>query len=454
MATEQTRPTTLAGIKRLAKFIKTARGIPHHAALDEAAQKAGFQNLRHAQSVLGESKYELHQAFVTFYWAEREDVPSSIDRGSILRSGRTTVKFLLPVPLKEILPGRALDRTPYIDDFRLESPDHLERRGDYYDELDGVRMAKKVALALNFMAVTGLRAPLANEMPWSSRLKLSNNADHCSYWYDNESQCIVILDEPYRPLFQDEIAWANDHGFHTVGVPWRGIYEAGYKPRLHATSEAALSRLIVRLQALEARLNDEKWTYDSQGYESQFISPARHLSGKRKKPRIMPTPQGVERSGAVPCGPGLPGYPSSWRPARRMDLDRHLHIGPIMSSLMASLIMGWSGAGLGQVAGTLCSWFRSEYNDEELPSELSRQIYDLPKPTIIRGTKKQLTALAEVRQTIVEGYQECKPKRGLLERIDRADRWIRRHVSHLEAMEADISAHRLAESRRGDGVAQ
>lgn len=405
---------------------------------------------------MGESEYKLQQTFVTFYWAEREDVPSSVDRGSILRSGRTTVKFLLPVPLKEILPGRALYRTPYIDYFRLDSPDHLERRGDYYNELDGVRMAKKVALALNFMAVTGLRAPLANEMP-RSRLKLSDNADHCSYWYDNESQCIVILDEPYRPLFHDEIAWANDHGFHTVGVPWRGIYEAGYTPRLHATSEAALSRLIVKLKALENRLNGEKWTYDSQGYETQFISPARHLSGKRKKPRVMPTPQGVERAGAVPCGPDLPGYPSSWRPARRLDLDRHLHIGPIMSSLMASVIMAWSGAGLGRVGGTLSAWFRSEYKDEELPNEHSRQIYDLPKPTIIRGIDKQLAALAEVKQTIVEGYQECKPKRELLERIDRADRWIRRNLAHLEAMEAmeaDISAHRLAESRRGDGVAQ
>lgn len=429
MATEHTRPTTLAGVKRLAKFIKRARGIPHHAALDEAAQKAGFQNLRYAQSVLGESARDLHQAFVTFYWKEREGFLSSLEPGPVLRSGRTTFKFLLPVPLRDLLPGRALDRTPYIDDdFRLEAPDHLELRSDYYSEHDGVKMAKQVALALNFMAATGLRAPRASEK-LRPNLNLSDNADHCSYWYDEESKCIVILDEPYRSLFEDDIAWAKDHGFHTVGVPWRGIYYTDETPRLHAVSEPTLSRLVGKLEALEARLNDEKWTYDSQAYESQFISPARVLSGKRKSPRIMPTPQGVEHAGAVPCGAGQPGHRSRWRPVRRMDLDKHLHIGPIMSSLSVSVTMAWSGARLGQIGSTLDAWFRSEYEDAELPNKQSRQVYDLPKPTFIRGIANQLTALADVRQTIVEGYQDCKPKMELLERIDKAERWIRRNLA-------------------------
>lgn len=290
MATEQTRPTTLAGIKRLAKFIKGARGIPHHAALDEAAQKAGFQNLRHAQSVLAESAGDLNPAFVTFYWEEREDFLTDLEPGPLIRSGRTTFRFLLPVPISDLLPGRALDRTPYIDaDFRLDAADHLELRSDYYSEHHGVRMAKQVALTLNFMAATGLRAPLSGEMQ-RPRLELSDNADHCSYWYDGESKCMVILDEPYRRLLQDEITWAKDHGFHTVGVPWRGLYGTDDTPRLHAVSEPTLLRLVGKLQALEGRLNDEQWTYESQPYESQFISPARVLSGKRKPPRIMPTP--------------------------------------------------------------------------------------------------------------------------------------------------------------------
>lgn len=453
MATEKIRPTTLAGIKRLAKFLKKAQGIPLHAALDGAAQKAGFQNLRHAQSVLGESSRALHQTFLTFYWQEREDFPHSMDSGAVLRSGRTTFKFLLPAPLKDLLPGRALERTPYMDDFRLEAPDHLELRGDYFGEHEGVRMARQAALALNFMAVTGLRAPLASEYPRPD-LKLSDNADHCSYWYDAEEKSIVVLDEPYRPLFQDEIAWAEDHGFHTAGVPWRGIYGTDDKPRIHTRSASALSRVIEKLEALEARLEVENWTYESQAYESQFISPARLLSGKRKNPRVMPTPQGVERAGAVPFGHGLAGYPSRWRPKRRMDLEKHLHIGPIMSSLMVSVFMAWSGRRLGRIVGTLSSWFQYEYEDAELPSKEARQVYDQPNPTIIRGTANQLSALAEVKQVIVEGYQDCKPKKELLESIDKADRWIRRNAHDVEAMEASISARKLAGLRSGDGLAE
>lgn len=93
-----------------------------------------------------------------------------------------------------------------------------------------------------------------------------------------------------------------------------------------------------------------------------------------------------------------------------MDLDKHLHIGPIMSSLSVSVTMAWSGARLGQIGSTLGAWFRSEYEDAELPNKQSRQVYDLPKPTFISGTANQLTALADVRQTIVEGIRTASPR--------------------------------------------
>lgn len=427
MATENTRPTTLAGIKRVAKFIKQEKSIPHHAALDEAAQKAGFQNLRHAQSVLGEPAQHLHQTFVTFYWKEYGEGPEPFKRGPALRSGRTTLSFLLPLPLQDILPGRSLERTPYLAGFRLEATDHLELRGDSNSEYEGLRMAQQAALALNFMAATGFRAPFANEMPepW---LNLSKRADHQSSWYDEESKCFVILDEPYSPLFQDEIDWAKEHGFHTVGVRWRGVYSAGDTPRLHSVSDVLITRSVKKLLALEARLNDEEWTYDSQAYDSQFISPARALSGKRKSARLMPPPQGVERAGAVPCGSGEPGYRSRWRPARRMDLDKHLQIGPILESLPFSMIFD-SASGLQGVRMTLNKWFEEEYEDAELPDTQMRQDYYSPAPTAIKGAADVLAELAVVRQNVVEGYQDCKPKRDLLDRIDRSERWVKRYAA-------------------------
>ncbi|MDH4874416.1 hypothetical protein [Pseudomonas sp. BN515] len=52
---DQIHPTTLVGIKRLAKTIKKAKGILHAQALDEAAKQAGYQNFRHAQRALSSS---------------------------------------------------------------------------------------------------------------------------------------------------------------------------------------------------------------------------------------------------------------------------------------------------------------------------------------------------------------------------------------------------------------
>jgi len=52
MSADPIRPTTLAGIKRLAKTIKRARGISHAEALDAAANEGGFQNFRNARNIL------------------------------------------------------------------------------------------------------------------------------------------------------------------------------------------------------------------------------------------------------------------------------------------------------------------------------------------------------------------------------------------------------------------
>lgn len=52
MISKAIRPSTLDGIKRLAKSLKRERGIQHARALDEAAQAAGFQNFRHASNAL------------------------------------------------------------------------------------------------------------------------------------------------------------------------------------------------------------------------------------------------------------------------------------------------------------------------------------------------------------------------------------------------------------------
>lgn len=49
-----TPPSTLKGIKRLAKAIKKEQGVTHTTALTMAANKAGYQNYSAALAALGE----------------------------------------------------------------------------------------------------------------------------------------------------------------------------------------------------------------------------------------------------------------------------------------------------------------------------------------------------------------------------------------------------------------
>jgi len=50
------KPTTLEGVKRLAKQIKKDTGVTHSAALEEAAKAAGYENYQAAIRGLGEEK--------------------------------------------------------------------------------------------------------------------------------------------------------------------------------------------------------------------------------------------------------------------------------------------------------------------------------------------------------------------------------------------------------------
>ncbi|WP_259369674.1 DUF5623 domain-containing protein [Pseudomonas asiatica] len=142
----------------------------------------------------------------------------------------------------------------------------------------------------------------------------------------------------------------------------------------------------------------------------------------------MPPPQGVERDGAVPCGPGEPGFRSRWRPARRMDLDKHLQVGPILENFPFSMIFSPTSP-LIDVRITLNKWFEEEYEDAELPDKQMRQDYYSPAPTPIRGAADVLAGLGVVRQMVSDGYQDCKPKKDLLDRLDRCEEWVRRFAA-------------------------
>lgn len=46
------KPTTITGMKSLAKQLKKHYGYAHHVALDMAAKQAGYENFQHARNKL------------------------------------------------------------------------------------------------------------------------------------------------------------------------------------------------------------------------------------------------------------------------------------------------------------------------------------------------------------------------------------------------------------------
>ena len=136
MSTVSIHPSTLNGIKRLAKFIKHERGIKHNESLNEAARQAGFENFRHAQNVLPSltaNTSSLHVLFITAYWRERNSV----------EKGRETLTICLSAQWESLVTRRQLKCQRALMEFRGDAPDHLERVHD----VDGQEHAREAVCA-------------------------------------------------------------------------------------------------------------------------------------------------------------------------------------------------------------------------------------------------------------------------------------------------------------------
>src|ERR1700722_2801495 len=175
MSIEAIRPSTLDGIKRLAKVIKVRQHIQHARALDEAAKHAGFQNFRHAQNRLTNNPTpgpgSSHQVFVTAYWRD----------GDTGASGRETKVVVLSASLGDLITRAQLRYDRSLGVYKLEGPDHLVRRhvsSSQSPARDAVMAAERT---LHFVDATKLRPSRSERGDLSSGLP---GRDHHSVWID------------------------------------------------------------------------------------------------------------------------------------------------------------------------------------------------------------------------------------------------------------------------------
>lgn len=410
-------PSTMDGIKRLAKTIKRERGIPHHAALDEAARAAGFQNIRHAQNRLAGAATPTFPVYLTAHWVVRGSL-----RGRRSTSGRETLTVHLPKPLTDVVTRHWVPLTRNLSGFRLESQDHLELKVDADSQANARRAILLAVRTLQFMMATELRpASTIRERALMRAFQHLPGRDHPSKWIHRVSGDWVYLDEPYPAAIADRIPWAAKHQFHMISPRWDGLHNPGVCVPSLFCNQASMANQLAEQIARLASLPKPEWDGESADYFALFVSASRAASGKERRPRSMPAYHGAVYRGALPYGATRGGEVSSWRPATRMPLAMHLTLGPLVAALATSDLPSVAHRAVGRVRTTLDDWLQMEYNQHEMSGEQFAAAYYGNQPRPIAGTTEQLAALRRVIEGLQHGYAECAPRRQLLQRLAKAE---------------------------------
>jgi hypothetical protein len=403
-------PSSLDGIKRLAKSIKREAGIPHHEALDTAAQRSGFQNFRHAQAqITGRiTSSPLYPIYLSAYWAQKG------------ASGRETLTIHLRKPLSEIVTATQVASQRHLTQFKVEAADHLERKADADNQAEARKEIFDAARTLEFMCATGLR-PTTTQKQRNLMEHMSSvpGHDHSSEWIHPESGSWVFLDEPYPHVsLGDRQSWADRKGLTIAHPSWKGLYyPGGTAPYFFSPDRALLNAIEHQLTGLRFDQRSPEWDGESSSYYSAFISPARTDSGKPRRARPMPAHRGVERNGSLPYGARRGGQKSDWRPAKRMELDMHLTVGPIIAAL-ANGLRGRKRDAISLVRSMLDDWIQMEYPSAgEMSQEQFRDSYYGTHREPITAQGEQLKAVDRIVELLRAGYADCPPRNQLIQRL-------------------------------------
>lgn len=428
MSSEVIRPSTLGGIKRLAKSIKVDKGIQHARALDTAAQAAGFENFRHAQNVLHDGhSHPRHPVFITVYWRDKR----SGERG------RETLKLELDVLWSELIRPAQFEIVRGLRRFSQEGPDHLART-ELADSQSSARYYVCLAArTLQFMRATGLQPSKSHSRAYP-RGRSSNavpGRDHDSVWYDRRSKRYLFVDEPYEESVksrdQERQKWAQHHGFVIVKPSWPGMYypEGGSQLYLIADAEKGipLQPIAAALDRLSAPIVKEPWVGESGPTLPYFVSPgaiaqaeARALEPVKPRPKAAAGKRNTTEYVQTFVGPQR-------RPIAKMPISVHEKVGALLKSV---LVDSYHRKGVynrvGFVRCELDEWVQREYNRTELPSD---QFFDLyyheDSASNLRALSpmeknRHVASLEEVKQTLLSHYPDCKPLRDLVGRLENA----------------------------------
>jgi hypothetical protein len=437
---ESIRPSTMSGIKRLAKHIKVAKGVLHREALNQAATAAGYENFRHAQRMLTNvsqpalvPRSVTYPVFITAYWRNPQD----------RTSGRETLRIELSAPWEDLLKSSELDAARGLAGFVGRAPDHLEKR----NTLDRQERARKsvchAARTLQFVAATKLKPSRGYSRaypkgdPDGSHLP---GQDHVCVWFDQEKR-YLIADEPYGPAYDRKYetrkAWCKKHGYIEKQVAWAGMHYPhdvdGTRLYLvaHQDKGPPLESLVKALNQLPSPPVFDNWEGESAPTVPYFVSPG--AVAKRIEAEVAAKEKAKQKTSKPSGKQNTIGY--IWtlvgphrRPNAKMPIEIHAEVGRLLKSV---LVESYHRKGVHNrvdaIRSELDEWTQREYNYAELPNEQFFDLYyreELPK--IYRRSlpreerERHVESLAQVKRMLSEHYPDCAPLRAMLKRADAA----------------------------------
>jgi hypothetical protein len=428
MSSEAIRPTTLEGIKRLAKSLKVERDIRHVQALDVASQAAGFQNFRHASNALRtapapEQQIFGHRVFLTAYWEHREKSAS----------GRETLTIWLSSPWTDLLTPLQFKNHRALVGFRKEGPDHLVYERQQNIQSHARRFVCAAARVFYFMDATKLcpSQGYSRAFPGGESSNAIPGHDHGSVWYDRNTRRYLFADEPYEAAAEgrklEREAWAKENNFVIVKPEWIGMYNPDGGSRLYLVADKTkgipLSPVAAALNNLPAPIIESTWNGESEPMKPFFVSPGTvaKAAAVKDKPQTPHKLNGQRNSiEYVQTFVGPKRRPVGWTP-----IEAHAEVGRLLKSV---LVVAYNRKGvynrINAIRSELDEWAQREYSNDELSLEqLNKLYYQESGTTFLRSIteserKRHAESLAQVKIILGEHYPDCPPLRTLFKKVD------------------------------------
>jgi len=421
MLIEGIRPTTLTGVKRLAKDLKKSKGIKHSDALDMAAQSANCENFRHAQKILPMRgvKHDANYVLLTIYWSDK-------DRGH--RCGRETLRIELSKPILDLCDKSGLKYVRGFGNLRMVASDHFIC-DDIAPNRDYARGRLCTAeRSLRFMEHTGLR-PYRNRSTYPKVLDEDKlpNTDHATSWIDHEHGQFILVDEPYgdAPDLQARAEWSARTGWRIKKSDWPGMYypyDCDLYVGVDGKSGYDFDALMAKINAMPAPVVSDAWPGESVSSWETFLSPmAKTRQDKRRarcKGMIYPSPS----KNTVPYtnNPGC----RDRRPAGELGIQGHIDAGRIIKAVMRFDLSRYAVySRLNSLRSELEDWLALEIRRGELDGPEFFDVYyrwtDADEALLKSLSSKSdvIASLRDLERKLTRAYPDCAPRRKQLRRI-------------------------------------